>query len=116
MRIIIDTNLWISFLISRKYERLDTLLFSKKCKLLFSKELLEEFIEVSKRPKLKKYISSADLKKILDTIEEYAEYVEVTSESELCRDSKDNFLLSLALEFNAKKMRYSKLKRLSILI
>jgi len=40
-------------LISSKYEKLDELLFNEKCKLLFSHELLEEFITVAKRPKLK---------------------------------------------------------------
>jgi len=50
MRLILDTNLWISFLISSKYQKLDELLFNQKCKLLFSLELLEEFIAVSKRP------------------------------------------------------------------
>lgn len=101
MRIILDTNLWISFLISCRYERLDALLIENKCKLLFSKELLEEFIEVSKRPKLRKYISSEELDKILETIDEFAEFVEVTSETKLCRDPKDNFLLSLAMDGKA---------------
>ena len=101
MRIILDTNLWISFLISRRYERLDALLIENKCKLLFSKELLEEFIEVSRRPKLRKYIPSEELNKILDTIDEFAEFVEVTSETKLCRDPKDNFLLSLAMDGKA---------------
>ena len=43
MRIILDTNLWISFLISSKYEQLDSLLDDEKCTLLFSNELLDEF-------------------------------------------------------------------------
>ena len=56
MRLILDTNLWISFLINSKYEKLDELLFNQKCNLLFSQELLEEFVTAAKRPKLKKYI------------------------------------------------------------
>jgi len=54
MRIILDTNLWISFLISSRYGQLDSLLIDGKCTLLFSQELLEEFVAVAKRPKLKK--------------------------------------------------------------
>ncbi len=57
MRLILDTNLWISFLISSKYEKLDKLLIDQKCTLLFSKELLEEFIAVAQRPKLKRFFS-----------------------------------------------------------
>jgi uncharacterized protein len=53
-RIILDTNLWISFLITKDYSLLDKLLISGSYKLIFSQELLEEFIEVANRPKLKK--------------------------------------------------------------
>ena len=97
MRLILDTNLWISFLISSKYEKLDELLFIQKCKLLFSQELLEEFVTVAKRPKLRKFISRDELEDLLDTIDEVAEFVNVTSEISECLDPKDNFLLSLAV-------------------
>ena len=98
MRIILDTNLWISFLISSKYEQLDSLLDDEKCTLLFSNELLEEFLSVVKRPKLRRYISDEDIEILLDSIDEVAEFVEVTSELDLCRDPKDNFLLDLAVD------------------
>ena len=101
MRLILDTNLWISFLISSKYEKLDELLFNEKCKLLFSQELLEEFVTVAKRPKLKKYISRDELEDLLETIHEVAEFVNVTSKVSKCRDPKDNFLLSLAVDGKA---------------
>jgi putative PIN family toxin of toxin-antitoxin system len=101
MRLILDTNLWISFLISSKYEQLDELLFNQKCKLVFSQELLEEFVAVAKRPKLRKFISGNELEDILETIDEVAEFVDVTSEMSKCRDPKDNFLLSLAVDGKA---------------
>ena len=101
MRLILDTNLWISFLISSKFEKLDELLFNQKSKLLFSQELLEEFIAVAKRPKLRKYISKDELEDLLETIDEVAEFVNVTSEISECRDPKDNFLLSLAVDGKA---------------
>jgi len=101
MRIILDTNLWISFLISSKYEQLDLLLSEAKCKLLFSQELLEECITVAQRPKLRSYISEDELRALLDTIDQIAKFVEVTSEVNLCRDPKDNFLLALAIDGKA---------------
>ncbi|MDR9408203.1 MAG: putative toxin-antitoxin system toxin component, PIN family [Balneolaceae bacterium] len=101
MRLILDTNLWISFLISSNYEKLDELLVNKDSKLLFSQELLEEFLTVAGRPKLKKYISDEDLAYLLETIDEVAEFVNVTSEITKCRDPKDNFLLSLAVDGKA---------------
>ncbi|TVR16898.1 MAG: putative toxin-antitoxin system toxin component, PIN family [Balneolaceae bacterium] len=101
MRLILDTNLWISFLINSNYEKLDELLLNQKCKLLFSQELLEEFVAVAKRPKLRKYISRDELEYLLETIDEVADFVNVTSNISECRDPKDNFLLSLAVDGKA---------------
>jgi len=36
LKIIIDTNLWISFLITKNFSKLDQLLNNRKCVLLFS--------------------------------------------------------------------------------
>ena len=54
-KIIIDTNLWVSFIISNKYYLIDSLLFSKQVVLLFSKELIDEIHQTINKPKLKKY-------------------------------------------------------------
>ena len=100
-RVIIDTNLWISFLLSKDYTKLDKLFRQQNITLLFSKDLLEEFIEVARRPKFKKYFSISDLNDLLSEIYFRAEFIEVTSEVIFCRDSKDDFLLSLAKDSNA---------------
>lgn len=101
VRIILDTNLWISFLISKDFSKLDNLLFTKECTLVFSQELLEEFISVADRPKFRRFFSSADMEAILETIDEYADFVRVESKISICRDPKDNFLLSLAVDGQA---------------
>ncbi|MCF2503459.1 putative toxin-antitoxin system toxin component, PIN family [Dyadobacter sp. CY107] len=100
-KIILDTNLWISFLISKDFSKLDKILFSRKCRLVFSEELMQEFLQVAGRPKFKKYFSSDDLEAILQSIEEFADFVHVTTVTTLCRDPKDNFLLSLAIASKA---------------
>lgn len=100
-RIIIDTNLWISFLITKNFTKLDEIIFSRHSILIFSQELLDEFLEVAKRPKFRRFFSSSDIEEILETIEEYAEYIEVKAKIEICRDTKDNFLLSLSVDGNA---------------
>ncbi len=100
-RIILDTNLWISFLITKNYSKLDRILFSGQGKLVFSGELLTEFIDVVKRPKFHKYFSQKDIEDIIKTIEKYGEFVEVNSTVKVCRDPKDNFLLSLAIDGRA---------------
>jgi len=100
-RIIIDTNLWIHFLITKQYTFLDDLFENGKVRLVFSFELLNEFVEVVKRPKLRKYFSEDDLKQMLELINHYADFISVTSNVKVCRDENDNFLLSLALDSKA---------------
>lgn len=100
-RIIIDTNLWISFLITRDFTKLDEIIFSRHGILVFSQELLDEFIEVAKRPKFRRFFSASDIEVIIETIQEYADCVKVQTKIEVCRDTKDNFLLSLSVDGNA---------------
>jgi hypothetical protein len=100
-RIIIDTNLWIHFLITKQYAFLDNLLENGKVRLIFSHELMTEFVEVVKRPKLKKYFEEDDLRQMLELIDQYADIITVTSDVKVCRDENDNFLLSLALDSKA---------------
>lgn len=100
-RVIIDTNLWISFLITSDYSRLDNLLLNQRIDLLFSKELLTEFFEVVKRPKLKKYFNMDAIENLLLSLEQRIELVEVKSKVKICRDPTDNFLLELAKDGKA---------------
>ena len=100
-RIILDTNLWVSFLITKDISKLDNRIFTGETILIFSEELLHEFITVVGRPKFKKYFSQEDIIEILDIIDQQAEFVEVRSDIKKCRDEKDNFLLSLAVDGNA---------------
>ena len=95
-RIVIDTNLWISFLLTSDYSKIDPLFSSENIVLLFSQELIDEFIEVAQRPKFRKYFSLEDLKDLLIKVRATAEFISVTSIIEICRDTKDNFLLALA--------------------
>ena len=100
-RVIVDTNLWISFLLTRNVAKLDQLIATDRLTLLFSQPLLDEFVEVARRPKFKKYFSLPDLELLLLQIQEKAEFVTVTSTVGLCRDPKDNFLLALAQDGRA---------------
>ena len=100
-KIILDTNLWISFLISNKFSQIDKLIENKKIILIFSNELLEEFIDVVSRPKFKKYFSKKDIEKILEYFDQFGELVKVKSDIKICRDEKDNFLLNLSVDSKA---------------
>jgi uncharacterized protein len=101
LKIIIDTNLWISFLITKSYNRIDDLIIDKKIRIVFSEELLSEFIEVIQRPELAKYFTKNDLEELLELFDFYGDFIEVKSRIKQCRDPKDNFLLSLAIDSKA---------------
>lgn len=101
LRLVIDTNLWISFLISDKQRKLDSLLYLEKIRLLFSTELLDEINTTIIKPKLKKYFSSNAMEEMLLNLEPYIELIEVKSTVKVCRDTKDNFLLALSKEGKA---------------
>lgn len=100
-KVIIDTNLWISFLLTKDLSSLDTIIADRKATLVFSEELLDELIEVTQRKKFKKYFDLEDVKDLLLKIRSRAVFVPVQSEVEACSDPKDNFLLSLAVDSNA---------------
>jgi putative PIN family toxin of toxin-antitoxin system len=101
VRIVLDTNFWISYLISDRIKSFDKYLFSKEAQIVFSTELLEEFLVVSQREKFSKFFPHSDVEKLMGLINDYGVIVKVKSNQEICRDPKDNFLLNLALDAKA---------------
>ena len=57
LRVVIDTNIWISFLIGKSLTGLSQAIISSQIIVLFSDDLFCELIEVLNRPKFKKYFS-----------------------------------------------------------
>lgn len=100
-KIIIDTNIWISFLITKNFDFLDKFIENRKLTLIFSKELYREFLEVIDRPKLIKYFQKSDILHLTKIIDKFGILTEITSQVEKCRDFKDDFLLNLAIDSNA---------------
>jgi uncharacterized protein len=85
-RVIIDTNLWITFLINKDYSKLDKVLSDKLATLLYSQDLIDEFIEVAQRPKFKRYFSADDLQSLLLVVSDRAIFIDVSSTVTDCRD------------------------------
>ena len=100
-RVVIDTNLWISFLLTRNFSKLDRLMFANQTIVLISQELLEEIVEVAERPKFRKYFDLFELTELLVKLKQKTELVQVSSQVDICRDYKDNFLLSLVVDGTA---------------
>lgn len=100
-KIILDTNLWISFIISDKLKSLDVILKENNVKFLYSSHLLEEIENVIRRPKFKKYFSESNWYLLIELFTTYGIQIDVVSNLAICRDSKDNFLLNLAIDGKA---------------
>jgi len=101
IKVILDTNIWISYLISHRFNFIDKLIAENRIVLVLSDELLEEFIEVARRPKLQKYFSDEDLLALLELLAWNGTLINPGSRVNLCRDAKDDFLLNLALDAKA---------------
>lgn len=101
MKIILDTNVWISYLLSNNLLWIDGLFESNDFELLFSNKLFSEFLEVTQRPKIKKYFSKKKLELLISRFEEYGLVVNPISKIQKCRDPNDDFLLELAIDGNA---------------
>ncbi len=74
-RVIIDTNLWISFLLTKNFTKLDTIISDKKLILLFSQELIDEIVEVTQRKKFRKYFPLDDVESLMIKIKSRAEFI-----------------------------------------
>jgi putative PIN family toxin of toxin-antitoxin system len=96
IRLVIDTNLWVSFIISKNLNQLELLLFSNRLRILFSVELLKELEMTMLKPKLKKYFSENALEEMLDVFDPFIDFIDVKSKIKICRDPKDDFLLASA--------------------
>ena len=56
---------------------------------------------MARRPKFRRFFSPANIEELLETIDEYADFIAVNTLVDICRDTKDNFLLSLSMDGNA---------------
>ena len=97
-KLILDTNIWVSFLISDRLRYLDNIIFGHTIQLVFSEELIEEFITVSSRAKFAGFFKENDIEKLLELFHTYGVLYKTKSQIKKCRDPKDNFLLSLAVD------------------
>ena len=99
MNLIADSHL--SFLISDKERKLDRILALDNLKILFNEELLNEITATVKYPKLKKFFPKAAFDEMLMQLSPVIEVIKTTSVVDVCRDKKDNFLLSICKDGNA---------------
>lgn len=87
LKLIIDTNLWISFIISNKQNHLDSLLFAEEARILFSTELFDEIQHTIAKPRLKKHFGTNALEEMLKAFEPFIDLIVVSSIVTICRDT-----------------------------
>jgi len=64
-------------------------------------EQIQELTEVFRKPKIQKYFTHDQIAEFFELLEESSEDVVLKTKIDLCRDLKDNYLLSLAIDSNA---------------
>ena len=101
IRIVIDTNWWVSFVIKKYQNQLLRILLDDRIEIYCSEELEREVMETLQAPRLVKIIKPSVLTDFTLTFPEGLVMVQVKSKVIVCRDEKDNFLLSLSKDAKA---------------
>ena len=95
IKVIFDTNVWISFLIGRRLHILRDYIVDGRITIVVTELLLIEIREVAKRPIFKKYFPPKKVNELIDLLEIIALMTTIDLNNTICKDPKDNFLLDL---------------------
>jgi putative PIN family toxin of toxin-antitoxin system len=95
IKVIIDTNVWISFLIGKRLSFIKNYISNGQITIVTTEQLLKEIKEVTSRKRLKKYFPKESVIELLELLETIAEKVEIVPTHFINSDPKDNFLLDL---------------------
>ena len=101
IRVIIDTNIWISSLIGRQLNSLRELLSYPTIELVVTERLMQEVLLVARRPKFAKYFRSEDVEQLQKWMSQNMTNVSLGKIPARCRDPKDDYLLELAIQSKA---------------
>lgn len=96
IKVIFDTNIWISFLIGKRLQSVKDLIASQQLIVVLSEQLLLELKMVTQRPKLKKYFPEQKVEELIQLLLAVGQKHEPKVINQVSRDPKDNFLLDLA--------------------
>ena len=97
VRIIIDTNLWISFLIGLKSSpAVRNILTDGTVSIVMTDILQQEIMTVASRPKFARYFAPEACDRLLAFLRARSEEYPLGDIPHRCRDPKDDYLLELA--------------------
>ena len=95
IKVIFDTNVWISFLIGKRLQMIQEYIVDENITIIITEQLLVEIKAVTKRPKLRKYFPQHKVIELIDFLEIVGVNAKIQPSIILCKDPKDNFLLDL---------------------
>lgn len=95
VKVIFDTNVWISFLIGKRMSKITQHIVDKNITIVVTEQLLTELKIVTSKEKLKKYFPKNSVKELLELLDAIAENIDIKPTHFINRDPKDNFLLDL---------------------
>ena len=91
MRVVLDVNILVSALIkSGKPRQLLFKIAEKKIQLVLSRGILEEFLEVTEHPKVKRYVDENDVVAFLRVLGNIATVVKARSKFEVVEEDPDD--------------------------
>jgi len=99
--IILDTNIWISYLLSRKYHILTNIILSNRLEIVTCDKLINEFNEVLQREKFRRYIKTKDIAEAVKIHIRLCRLVQVEKKTDYLSDKKDNYLIDLYMASKA---------------
>ena len=97
MNVILDTNIWISFLFGKQLQTVSDLFANSDVHVYVSRELIAELTSVLVRPKIQQHISDESIEAMWTLMREHCypieDYPVVTTP---IRDAKDAYILAMA--------------------
>lgn len=97
MKIILDTNVWISFLIGHQLQTIRSIVTDDRFEVCVCSQLTQEIVDVAGRDKIRRYIRDNDVEDLMRIIRAFCHMVNIEKEAvSNIRDKKDLYLLSLA--------------------
>lgn len=93
--IILDTNIWISYLLSRRYDILTNIILSNKLDIVTCNNLINEISEVLQREKFRRYINKKGVTEAIKIHLKLCRFVDVEMKTDFLTDKKDNYLIDL---------------------
>jgi len=97
MKVLFDTNLWISFMIGKRLSSLADVLNRQDVEIYVSEQLLDEIRTVISRPKFDRLISQETRYYFFEMVYDVCQITNITIQADSpIRDIKDLYLLSMA--------------------